>query len=208
MITRKSTLRLLPATKGRPDNKQMVDTREFSDRLAHALRMNGLDNASFAKLLGENGQQNIRAWKDRGRIGGRSYRKVSDLLPLTNMDWLQYGEGSPERVSSAAEPSHNRDFRQDRSVRPIPEMLSSAYQYALIGLGLYAEGGDLDLTFVPDAVFLCDVYALIANGSGALPGGEESPELQAIVEKYAGRKRGKQSDGNREDSERHGAGRQ
>lgn len=183
----------------------MVDIREFSDRLAHALRMNGLDNASFAKLLGENGQQNIRAWKDRGRIGGRSYRKVAELLPLTSMEWIQYGEGSPERVSSTAELSPNHDFRQDRSMRPIPEMLSSAYQYALIGLGLYAEGGDLNLAFVPDAVFLCDVYALIVKGSGALPGGEESPELRAIVEKHAGRKRGKQSDGNREDSERHGA---
>lgn len=182
----------------------MVDMPKFSDRLAHALRMNGLDNAEFAKLLGENGQQNINAWKNRGKVGSQSWRKVSDLLPKTDMEWLQYGEGSPERVTQqAAESSRNHDLRQDRSVRPIPEMLSSAYQYALIGLGLYAEGRDLNLALLPDAVLLCDVYALIAAGGGSLPGGQESPELRATIEKHANMgTRGKQSNERPEDTGR------
>lgn len=204
MVTQRSTVRLLPPTNGRPDNKQMVDIPEFTDRLNHALRMNGLENADFAKLLGENGQQNINAWKNRGKVGSQSWRKVSDLLPKTNMEWLQYGEGSPERVTQQpAESSRNHDLRQDRSVRPIPEMLSSAYQYALIGLGLYAEGRDLNLALLPDAVLLCDVYALIASGGGSLPGGQESPELRATVEKHANMgTRGKQSNERPEDAGR------
>lgn len=165
----------------------MVDAPEFEVRLSHALQMNGLDNATLARLIGENGQQNIRAWKDRGRVGVRSERRVAELLPKTNMEWLQHGTGSPERFSTnAAESSQNHDVRQARSVRPVPEMLSTAYQYALYGLGRYADGGDLNLAFVSQAAILCDVYALIAKGGGELPGGQESPELRAIIEKYMG----------------------
>lgn len=167
----------------------MVDERaQFEARLAQALRLNGLDNAQFANLIGENGQQNIRAWKDRGRIGSRSERRVAEILAKTSMEWLQYGKGMPERepVSRTPESSQNHYFRQDRSVRPVPEMISSAYQYALYGLGRYAEGKDLNLAFVSGASILCDVYALIANGGGELPGGQESSDLRAIIEKYAG----------------------
>lgn len=88
-------------------------------------------------------------------------------------------------------------------MRPIPEMLSSAYQYALIGLGLYTEGRDLNLALLPDAVLLCDVYALIAAGGGSLPGGQESPELRATIEKHANMgTRGKQSNERPEDTGR------
>jgi hypothetical protein len=208
MISRRSTFRLLPPTNGRRDNQQMVDenTRKalarkarsdaFKARWEIALKMNGLENAQVANELGESGQQNINGWKGRGRIGSQSERRVAEIFSKTNMEWLQYGDGSPERVSQhSAESSRNHDFRQDRSVRPIPEMLSSAYQYALIGLGLYAEGRDLNLALLPDAVLLCDVYALIATGGGSLPGGQESSELRATIEKHANMgTRGKQSD--------------
>jgi hypothetical protein len=205
MISEKSTFRLLPLTDGQRDNKQMVDTHDFEARLSHALIMNGLDNASFARLIGENGQQNIRAWKDRGRVGVRSERRVQELLAKTNMEWLQHGTGSPERFNSVAEPSPNYDVRQARSVRPVPEMLSAAYQYALYGLGRYVERRDLNLAFVSEASILCDVYALIANGGGELPGGQESSELRAIIEKHAG-PRGKEDDRAEDPEQRPGNG--
>jgi hypothetical protein len=168
----------------------------FKARWEIALTMNEKENAQVAKELGESGHQNINGWKSRGRIGSQSERRMSEIFAKTNMHWLQYGDGSPERVSQqTAESSRNHDFRQDRSVRPIPEMLSSAYQYALIGLGLYAERRDLNLAFVSDAVLLCDVYALIATGGGSMPGGQESLELRAAIEKHANMgTRGRQSD--------------
>lgn len=177
----------------------------FKARLAHALEMNGLDNAAFARQIGENGQQNINGWKARARIGVQSERRVTEILSRTNMEWLQHGIGSPERVTRPAEPSPNYDVRQARSVRPVPEMLSAAYQYALYGMERYVERRDLRLVFVSEAAILCDVYALIANGGGELPGGQDSPELRAIIEKHAGT-RGKADDRAADPEQRPGNG--
>lgn len=85
----------------------MIDAAPFSARLDAALAMNGLDNATFAAHFGPNGQQKVYGWRVRERIGQPSVAKVRDLLPRTNIDWLQEGVGEPERFSAATEPSRN-----------------------------------------------------------------------------------------------------
>lgn len=116
----------------------MVDAPEFSERWERALRANGVTNAWLAAQLselGQNGQQNIRSWKDRGQIGARSVRAVAKLLPRTNIDWLQYGEGA-ESLSDEAHPSHGNDVRQSyaerldpATIRTVHEMLRWRFDY-------------------------------------------------------------------------------
>jgi len=104
----------------------MVDSVPFTDRLDAALAMNGLDNATFAAHFGPAGQQAVNGWRKRGRIGQPSVAKARLALPLTNMDWLQEGIGSPERLSGVAEPSRNYDSRQSYAARLDPHILAKA----------------------------------------------------------------------------------
>ena len=95
----------------------MIDVAPFAARLDAALAMNGMDNASFAAHFGPTGQQTVNRWRKRGKIGQPSAGKVRDLLPRTNIDWLQEGRGDPERLIS--EPAHSRshDVRQSYETR-------------------------------------------------------------------------------------------
>jgi hypothetical protein len=83
----------------------MVDAPSFDERLDHALRMHGVTNAWLASQFGPTGQQTVRGWRDRGRVGTPSIRRVRELLPRTNIDWLQDGVGEPELLRNAAESS-------------------------------------------------------------------------------------------------------
>ena len=95
----------------------MIDAVSFSDRLDAALAMNRMDNAAFAAHFGETGQQKVNRWRARGRIGQPSVAKVRDLLPRTNIDWLQEGVGEPERLISAAESSRNHQLLPSYAAR-------------------------------------------------------------------------------------------
>ena len=178
----------LRPTDGYADNKQMVDTPDFRDRWEIALKMNGVENPWVAEQLGptpQHGQSLINRWKSRGRIGGgRSERRVAELLPKTNIAWLQYNDGQPDRINPF-EPQPT-DARPSHLLRPDPAMLVSAYSTTLYGLGMYGDGRqDLNLHDMLDAIRLCDVYALLAKHGGGLPGGESSLELKAVIEQRA-----------------------
>jgi hypothetical protein len=135
----------LQPTDGKQDYQQMVDKSEkgvkaagFDARWKQALEMNGLTNPQMASLLGEYGQQNINAWRNRGQVGSRSLVRVSELLPRTNMMWLQSGTGEPERSSSG---SHS--VREPKSpsyvARPDPAMLASAIKLARLSVALTSD---------------------------------------------------------------------
>jgi hypothetical protein len=121
-----STPRLLPATNGARDNQHMVDTPDFPDRLDAALAMHGLDNATFAAYFGPTGQQLVNGWRRRGRVGTPNVKRVREILALTDMDWLQEGVGSPERLSGVAEPVRNYDLRQSYAARLDAHILAKA----------------------------------------------------------------------------------
>jgi hypothetical protein len=104
----------------------MVDSPSFPDRLDAALAMNGLDNATFAAFFGHNGQQLVNGWRRRGRVGQPSVRRVKQILPATNMDWLQDNIGSPERLTGVSEPSANYDHRQSYAARLDAHILAKA----------------------------------------------------------------------------------
>jgi len=95
----------------------MIDAAPFSARLDAALAMNRMDNAMFAAFFGPTGQQKVNGWRRRGRIGQPSVAHVRDLLPRTNIDWLQEGIGDPERLTGVAESSRNYDVRQSYEAR-------------------------------------------------------------------------------------------
>lgn len=103
----------------------MIDERDFSARLDAALKAHGVDNAWLASHFGPTGQQTVRGWRDRERVGQPSVRKVKELLPLTNMDWLQEGIG-PELVSRVTEPSQTYDVRQSYAERQDVLILAQA----------------------------------------------------------------------------------
>lgn len=192
MFSVKSTLCALLPTDGQGDNKHMIDSPDFRARWEMALAMNGVDNAWVAEQLGHTGQSLINRWKNRGRIGGgESERTVARLLPKTNMEWLQFGDGEPGRINPF-EPQPNHDQRHSQLLRPDPAMLVSAYSIALYGLGMYGDGEqkDLNLHDMTDAVRLCDVYALLVKGGGGLPGGEHSLELRAVFEQRSAHQTG------------------
>jgi hypothetical protein len=116
---------LLQPTDGRLDNQQMIDERDFDARLDYALMLHGRDNAWLAAQFGPTGQQTVRGWRDRGRVGQPSVPKVRELLPLIRMDWLQEGI-LPELVSSSAEPSLTHDVRQSPPARRDVAILTQA----------------------------------------------------------------------------------
>jgi hypothetical protein len=125
---------LLRPTNGRPDNQQMVDEKKsypaepsFSERWEIALSMNGLDNPKMAAMLGPHGHQNINGWKNRGHVGGPSERKVASLLAKTNMTWLQYGEGSPERFTVADESPLRGAERHSYAARIDPAIIRDVH---------------------------------------------------------------------------------
>lgn len=101
--------------------------KSFATRWEQALQDNGVTQAQIAKAIGEYGSQNIRSWKDRGHIGGPSLRMVSQLLPRTSMDWLQYGEGPRERLSAGNESSLNHDLRQSYAARLDPATIRDVH---------------------------------------------------------------------------------
>lgn len=104
----------------------MVDSPSFSDRLDAALAMHGLDNATFAAYFGPTGQQLINGWRRRDRLGSPSIKRVREILPLTSMDWLIDGVGSPERLIVNAEPVRNYDLRQSYAARLDAHILAKA----------------------------------------------------------------------------------
>ena len=104
----------------------MIDTAPFDSRLNAALAMNGMDNATFASHFGPTGQQTVNRWRKRGKIGQPSIPKVRDLLPRTNIDWLQEGHGEPERLSRLAESSRLHDVQQSYAARLDLHTLSKA----------------------------------------------------------------------------------
>ena len=95
----------------------MIDAAPFTARLDAALAMNRMDNATFASHFGPTGQQKVNRWRHRGKIGQPSVAQVRDLLPRTNIDWLQEGVGEPERLSNVAEHSRIGDVRQSYESR-------------------------------------------------------------------------------------------
>lgn len=169
----------------------MVDTPDFAARWDQALVMNGTTNAAVARELDpQNGQQLVNTWKRRKKIGGPSVPLVMELLPKTNMEWLMYGVGKPERFSGVNEPPPNYAVGNSQVLRPDPAILLTAYSYAHYGLGMYSEDKELDLTQLPDCICLADIYALLFRGNGVLPGGENSSELKAVIEQRMQRTRG------------------
>jgi len=183
MLSLASTLCALLPTDGQRENQQMVDTPDFAERWKQALAMNGTDNAAVARALDpESGQQLVNTWKRRKKVGSTSVPLVMELLPRTNMEWLQYGVGRPERFSGVNEPSPNYAAGNSQVLRPDPAILLTAYSYAHYGLGMYSEDKELDLTQLPDCICLADIYALLFRGNGVLPGGENSSELKAVIE--------------------------
>ncbi len=78
----------------------MVDSRRsptpFSARLDQALALLEMDNAEFARQVHpETGQQKVRNWRVRGRIGHQSVGKVREILEGISMEWLNEGIGAP-----------------------------------------------------------------------------------------------------------------
>jgi hypothetical protein len=116
-VQSESTGCLLRPTSGKQDNQQMIDAVPFSARLDAALAMNRMDNATFATFFGPTGQQKVNGWRRRGRIGQPSVAQVRDVLPRTNIDWLQEGIGDPERLTGGAESSRTYDVRQSYEAR-------------------------------------------------------------------------------------------
>lgn len=136
MISRLQPFRSWTPTDGSRDNHKQMDDLNFTERLAMALEMNGLTNAAFAAAIGENGQQNINGWKERGQVGSKSLRRVAQLLPLTNVMWLQYGDGEPEAFSRVAESSPNYQLPQSRAARPAVAILAKAVDIITIDEGV------------------------------------------------------------------------
>lgn len=95
----------------------MIDVAPFTARLDAALAMNRMDNATFASHFGPTGQQKVNRWRSRGKIGQPSVAQVRDLLPKTNIDWLQEGVGEPERLTGVPESSRSNDVRQSYETR-------------------------------------------------------------------------------------------
>jgi hypothetical protein len=102
MFSRMSTLCSSQPTNGHGTIGRMGDTT-FSGRLDLALARQGLDNKSFASLLGPTGQQVVNRWRARGRIGGQSLLRVRKILSATSMEWLNdsYGPMAPSAKPTA-----------------------------------------------------------------------------------------------------------
>lgn len=134
----RSTVRLLQPTNGAVETKQMIDTDKEAEKQAQidafrrrweaALAANGYSRATFAAQLGPNGQQAIDNWtKRRGRVGQGSVLKVRDLLPRTNMEWLQDAVGEPERVTISDTPQRPLNpLGQSYATRLPPAILAQA----------------------------------------------------------------------------------
>lgn len=81
----------------------MVDLSTFDARLNYALETHGLDNAEFARRVDpEQGQQKVRNWRMRGRIGIPSHGLVRTILPGVSIEWLNDGAG-PSPTESLGE---------------------------------------------------------------------------------------------------------
>lgn len=144
------------------NNSVSAEPLPFSKRWDMALEMNGLDNPKMAVLLGPHGHQNINGWKNRGHVGSPSERKVASLLPKTNMTWLQYGEGSPERFTVADESSLRGDERHSYAARIDPAIIRDVHT----GLSWRFQvdlGADYDLD--RDADLFALAYAFSVSGA-------------------------------------------
>lgn len=160
MFTDKSTVWGLPPTDGKSENKHMVDSLTFSERLDLALALNGLDNKAFASHFGHGGQQMVNRWRSRGRVGQPSVPMVRSILPRTNMDWLQEGVGEPELPP---EPLRVRDFGQSYAARLDPVILAEAVKVLSYD---EAQGGPLP--HLKYATLLLELYDKLAAGEDAL----------------------------------------
>lgn len=115
MLSCKSTRHLLRPTSGQADHKHMIDdAAAFNDRLDRALEAFGLDNATFAALLGESGQQLVGNWRKRGRIGAPSARTIRGLVPGFPVDWVNDNEGmGPLAARQVANVDRSQSERPD-----------------------------------------------------------------------------------------------
>lgn len=155
---------LLP-TSGHPDHEGMGDDT-FSGRLNLALADNGLTNAQFAKALGATGHKLVNNWRKRGRIGMKSERRVAEILPATNMTWLQHATGSRLRPSSTHhgnEPPPNHNPQQSLAARLDRVILAEALKVLSID---EHEGGPYGLQRRADV--LVDLYDQLAAGADSM----------------------------------------
>jgi hypothetical protein len=159
----------LQPTSGKQDNQQMIDVAPFTARLDAALAMHRMDNPTFAANFGPTGQQLVNRWRKRGRIGQPSVAKVRDLLPRTNIDWLQEGVGEPERLSGVAEHSRSYDVRQSYEARLDLHTLAKAVR-------VMTADEDANTRYSPlmHATRLLEYYDRLASG-------ERESDLIALV---------------------------
>lgn len=143
----------------------------FSERLDQALADNGLTNADLARALDPSGQQKINKWRERNRVGMQSEKRVAELLPATNMHWLQHGIGDRLRSNalgdaegttprSVNEPGRNYDVRQSLAARLDRVILAEALKALSIDEDV---GGPYGLQTRADA--LIDFYDQLAAGA-------------------------------------------
>lgn len=124
----------------------MVDST-FGQRLDRALEAHGLSNAEFARAIDpEKGQQIVRNWRSRERIGAPSARKVRELLPGASVDWINEGEG-PEpvepKVLSQERPTQPAPLLASQPVRLDPGMLAQTHEFLETAFAL--QGKEFDL---------------------------------------------------------------
>lgn len=155
---------LLP-TNGKATMPDMGATNQFSERLDLALADNGLTNADFARALGPTGQQTVNKWRERGRVGMKSEKRVAELLPSTNMTWLQHATGDRLRpVSRPAprvyEPPPNHDPHQSLAARLDRVILADALKVLSIDEKV---GGSYGLQRRADV--LVELYDRLAAGA-------------------------------------------
>jgi hypothetical protein len=95
--------------------------------------------------------------------------QVRDLLPRTNIDWLQEGVGEPERLTGVAEPSRTYDVRQSYELRLDLHTLAKAVRVMSAD-----EDGNGRYSPLMHATRLLEYYDRLASG-------ERESDLIALV---------------------------
>lgn len=163
MFTDMSTHCLLRTAAYAHENQQMVDST-LEARLEQAWTAHGLTRASFAAGLGKDGQQKLTNWIQRNRIGQPSLAAVRQLLPQTNMEWLNDGIGHPLFTPSLQSQVLGTDLAK----------LTSAVEFARSVSELRAKKGAPRFTARQEAEFLAGLYDLLIQ--------PEQGNLAAVLE--------------------------
>lgn len=131
----------------------------FESRLDYALSCYRKTNAEFAALLGPNGQQTVRNWRSRGRIGHMSWRTIWQHLPGFPVQWINDHVGDTPTMEHHRLAEESNSYRVSQLQRPDPQIL---VQTQVFLDQAFAESGK-EFRLVRDPDLFADAYAWLAE---------------------------------------------